>query len=131
MRSNGKSRCNFPLGRQLAVLWTCKESADLATRKVESLGVRPQSNDPRREQIARNLTGENSFLVGKKYLIHDRDPPSTDKFESILKTTMETMKVSLLDLQCTLPQGRNPICLSALLIGSVIGSNSLLFLSNS
>jgi putative transposase len=37
------------------------------------------------EQIARNLTCEDSFLAGKKYLIHDRDPLYTDKFESILK----------------------------------------------
>jgi putative transposase len=37
------------------------------------------------EQIARNLTGEDSFLAGKKYLIHDRDSLYTEKFDSILK----------------------------------------------
>ena len=37
------------------------------------------------EQIARNLTWEDSFLTGKKYLIHDRDPLYTAKFESILR----------------------------------------------
>jgi putative transposase len=58
---------------------------DLATRKVEILGVRSQPNGPWMEQIARNLTCEDSFLAGKKYLIHDRDPLYTDKFESILK----------------------------------------------
>jgi len=25
------------------------------------------------EQVARNVSGEDGFLVGKKYLIHDRD----------------------------------------------------------
>ena len=60
---------------------------DLATRKVEILGIRPKPNGPWMEQIARNLTWEDSFLSGKRYLIHDRDPLYTAKFESILKTT--------------------------------------------
>jgi putative transposase len=58
---------------------------DLSTRKVEILGVRPQPNGPWMEQIARNLTCEESFLAGKRYLIHDRDPLYTDKFDGILK----------------------------------------------
>jgi len=58
---------------------------DLSTRKVEILGVRPQPNGPWMEQIARNLTCEDSFLAGKRYLIHDRDPLYTAKFDSILK----------------------------------------------
>jgi hypothetical protein len=58
---------------------------DLATRKVEVLGVRPQPNGPWMEQIARNVSGEGSFLAGKKYLIHDRDSLYTKKFDSILK----------------------------------------------
>lgn len=58
---------------------------DLTTRKVEILGVQAQPNGPWMEQIARNLTCEDSFPAGKKYLIHDRDPLYTDKFESILK----------------------------------------------
>ena len=58
---------------------------DLSTRKVEILGVRPQPNGPWMEQIARNVSGEGGFVAGKKYLIHDRDPLYTAKFESILK----------------------------------------------
>ena len=58
---------------------------DPPTRKVEVLGVRPQPNGPWMEQIARNLTRQDRFLAGKKYLIHDRDPLYTDKFDSILK----------------------------------------------
>jgi putative transposase len=37
------------------------------------------------EQIARNASDEGCFLADKKYLIHDRDPLYTDKFDSILK----------------------------------------------
>jgi len=37
------------------------------------------------EQIARNLTWEDSVLSGKRYLIHDRDPLYPAKFESILR----------------------------------------------
>jgi putative transposase len=59
---------------------------DLATRKVELLGVHAQPNGPWMEQIARNLTGEDGFLKEKKYLIHDRDPLYTDKFDSIPRT---------------------------------------------
>ena len=66
----------------------------LSTRKVEILGVRPQPNGPWREQIARNLTDDDGFLAGKKYLIHDRDPLYPAKFESTLKTTgVESVKL--------------------------------------
>jgi len=58
---------------------------DVATRKVEILGLHAQPNGPWMEQIARNVSGEGGFLAGKKYLIHDRDPLYTAKFESILK----------------------------------------------
>jgi putative transposase len=54
---------------------------ELATRKVEIVGVHPQPDGPWMEQIARNVSSEGSFLVGKKYLIHDRDPePATHGF---------------------------------------------------
>jgi hypothetical protein len=35
----------------------------------------------------RSLTCKDSFLAGRKYLIHDRDPLYADKFDSILKAT--------------------------------------------
>ena len=60
---------------------------DLSTRKVEVLGVRPQPNGPWMEQIARNITWDDSILSNKKYLIHDRDPLFTTKFGSILKSS--------------------------------------------
>ena len=58
---------------------------DLATRKVDILGVHAQPSGPWMEQIARNVSSEGSFLAGKKYLIHDRDSLYTDSFDSILK----------------------------------------------
>jgi len=58
---------------------------DLATRKAEVFGVHPQPNGPWMEQIARDVSSEGGFLVGKKYLIRDRDPLYTEKFDSILK----------------------------------------------
>jgi len=57
---------------------------DLSTRKVSIAGIRPRPNGPWMEQIARNLTWEDGLLKGKQYLIHDRDPLYTAKFESIL-----------------------------------------------
>ncbi len=56
---------------------------ELSSRKVEILGIPPQSNGPWMEQIARNVSGEGGFLVRKKHLIHDRDPLFTEKLESI------------------------------------------------
>jgi putative transposase len=44
----------------------------IATRKMEILGIDAQPTGPWMEQIARNISGEGSFLAGKKYLIHDR-----------------------------------------------------------
>src|SRR5690348_13241699 len=36
-------------------------------------------------QVARNLTdGVDGFLLGKRYLLHDRDPLFTDEFHSLL-----------------------------------------------
>jgi len=67
---------------------------ELSTRKVEILGIRPQPNGPWMEQIARNASGEGGFLAGKKYLIHDRDPLYTEKFDSILKAAgIESIKL--------------------------------------
>jgi putative transposase len=58
---------------------------DLSTRKVSIAGIRPIPDGPWMEQTARNLTWEDSFLSGKRYLIHDRDPLYTAKFRSILR----------------------------------------------
>src|SRR5215468_3961429 len=47
---------------------------DLATRKVEVAGIAPSANGLWMSQIARNLTdSEDGILIGKRYLIHDRE----------------------------------------------------------
>jgi len=60
---------------------------DLPTRRVEMLGTRVHPNGTWMEQIARNMTWDGTFLLDKKYLIHDGDPLFTSKFRNILKTS--------------------------------------------
>ncbi len=61
---------------------------DLSSRQVEIAGIAPDPNGAWMKQMARNLTDcFDGFLVGKRYLIHDRDPLYTTAFTSILKCT--------------------------------------------
>ena len=54
---------------------------DLSTRKVEIAGIAQAANGLWMTQIARNLTdSEEGILIGKRYLIHDRDPLFTAEF---------------------------------------------------
>jgi len=49
---------------------------DLSTRRVEIAGIAPVPNGLWMRQVARNLIDDvNGFLRGKRFLIHDRDPP--------------------------------------------------------
>jgi transposase InsO family protein len=57
----------------------------LKTREVHIAGVSASCDGLWMEQIARNLTDAmNGFLVGFKYLIHDRDPLFTEGFLELL-----------------------------------------------
>ena len=61
---------------------------ELSTRRVEIAGITTQPDEVWMTQIARNLTdGVDGFLVGKKYLIHDRDPLFTQEFRETLGAT--------------------------------------------
>jgi len=61
---------------------------DLASRRVEIGGVARQAKGLWMSQVARNLSdAEEGFLIGKRYLIHDRDPLFTAEFLEILKAT--------------------------------------------
>jgi putative transposase len=54
---------------------------ELATRRVHIAGITAQPNSEWMQQMARNLTDAfDGFLVGKTYLIHDRDPLFTKAF---------------------------------------------------
>ncbi len=58
---------------------------DLASRRVEIAGLAKQANGLWMSQVARNLSdAAEGFLVGKRYLIHDRDPLFTAEFLATL-----------------------------------------------
>lgn len=57
----------------------------LATRRVNIMGIVQEPYGKWMEQVARNATdGLSGFLLGKEYLIIDRDPRFTKEFRSIL-----------------------------------------------
>jgi hypothetical protein len=59
---------------------------DIETRRVHIAGIVHQAYDEWMQQIARNLTDMvDGFLLGKRYLIHDRDPLFTKAFRKILR----------------------------------------------
>ena len=54
---------------------------DLSTRRVEIAGVASPMNGLWMAQVARNPSDDaDGFLIGKRYLIHDRDPLFTAEF---------------------------------------------------
>jgi len=58
---------------------------ELSTRRVEIAGIAPDPNGSWMNQVARNLTDyADGFLVGKRYLIHDRDPLYAAQFTMTL-----------------------------------------------
>jgi putative transposase len=58
---------------------------DLSTRRVEIGGIASSATGLWMSQVARNMTDVmDGFFIGKRYLIHDRDPLYTTEFLSIL-----------------------------------------------
>src|SRR5215471_15720259 len=68
---------------------------DLSTREVEIAGIARAANGLWMSQMARNLTdSEDGILIGKRYLIHDRDPLFTAEFLSMItETGVESVKL--------------------------------------
>jgi putative transposase len=59
---------------------------DLETRRVEIAGILTSPDGTWMRQIARNWTdSEDGFLLGSRYLIHDRDPLFTKAFRATLE----------------------------------------------
>jgi transposase InsO family protein len=59
---------------------------ELATRRVQIAGVTPHPTDTFMQQCARQLTDPvDGFLLGKRYLLHDRDTRFTRVFATLLK----------------------------------------------
>src|SRR5437762_4426241 len=73
--------------------WTCSGLTrfvvlffmDVSTRRVQIGGIANKPDGLWMSQIARNLTDAvDGFFLGKRYLIHDRDPLYTQEFLSML-----------------------------------------------
>jgi transposase InsO family protein len=60
----------------------------LATRRVQFAGITPHPTAVFMQQCARQLTDPcEGFLLGKRYLIHDRDTKFTQAFDGLLKAS--------------------------------------------
>jgi transposase InsO family protein len=65
---------------------TQKRPGELATRRVQIAGITPHLTAAFMQQCARRLTDPfQGFLVGKRYLLHDRDIKFTHAFDALLK----------------------------------------------
>jgi transposase InsO family protein len=61
---------------------------ELATRRVQIAGITPHPTAAFMQQCARQLTDPfDGFLLGKRYLIHDRDTKYTQAFDALLKAS--------------------------------------------
>src|SRR2546426_4759103 len=59
---------------------------ELATRRVQVVGITPHPTAAFMQQCARQLTDPfDGFLLGKRYLLHDRDTTFTQAFDALLK----------------------------------------------
>jgi len=59
---------------------------ELATRRVQVAGITPHPTAAFMQQCARQLTDPfDGFLLGKRYLLHDRDTKFTQAFATLLK----------------------------------------------
>ena len=59
---------------------------ELATRRVQIAGITPHPTAAFMQQCARQFTDPfDGFLLGKRYLIHDRDTKFTQAFDGLLK----------------------------------------------
>src|ERR671933_234524 len=59
---------------------------ELSTRRVHIAGITPHPTAAFMQQCARQLTDPfDGFLLGKRYLLHDRDTKFTQVFETVLK----------------------------------------------
>jgi putative transposase len=61
---------------------------ELNTRRVEIVGITPHPTAAFMQQCARQLTDPfDGFLLGKRYLLHDRDTKFTQAFDGLLKAS--------------------------------------------
>jgi putative transposase len=61
---------------------------EVATRRVQVAGITPHPTAAFMQQCARQLTDPfEGFLLGKRYLLHDRDTKFTQAFDGLLKAS--------------------------------------------
>jgi transposase InsO family protein len=61
---------------------------ELATRRVQVVGITPHPTAAFMQQCARQLTDPfDGLLLGKRYLLHDRDTKFTQAFDALLKAS--------------------------------------------
>ena len=61
---------------------------ELATRRIQIAGITPHPTATFMQQCARQLNDPfEGFLLGKRYLIHDRDTKFTQAFDGLLKSS--------------------------------------------
>jgi transposase InsO family protein len=61
---------------------------ELATRRIQIAGITPYPTAAFMQQCARQLTDSfDGFLLGQRYLIHDRDTKFTQAFDALLKAS--------------------------------------------
>jgi len=93
-RGGAWRQCSRPSSTLTIEVWTTKGLQrfivlffiELSTRRVEIAGISATANGLWMSQIARNLTDSvDGLLMGKRYLIHDRDPLFTEEFLCTLK----------------------------------------------
>jgi len=61
---------------------------ELATRRVQIAGITPHPTAAFMQQCARQLTDPfDGFVLGKRYLLHDRDTKFTQAFDGLLKAS--------------------------------------------
>src|SRR2546426_301975 len=81
------SRHRRPLGRpRVAEEIELLVVMELATRRVQLAGITPHPTNAFMTQCARQLTDHvDGFLLGKRYVIHDRDTKFTQAFDRLLR----------------------------------------------
>lgn len=67
---------------------------DLATRQVEIAGISSAADGFWMNQVGRNTTDAvDGILLGKRYLIHDRDPLFTAEFQQLASVGVKSVKL--------------------------------------
>ena len=87
---------------------------ELATRRIHIAGITPHPPAAFMQQGARPLTDPcDGCLLGKRYLIHDRDTKDTQAFDALMKASgvepVLSSKVSLLPSLCVAGPALEPI----------------------